>query len=156
MVEVDHVDRRDLAVLGAEVRVDPDDVAVLGRLRDLALAEGDVVLPRLHLDGPVLEVEVLHAGLVRRPRRVTGLLTTPARLGPGGGRRDRSERERDGDDGKRRQYPRPHYHPGIPSLHPGPRAPYSLCAGRVNIPSHLRWGVRDGRGGSRCPKTTRP
>src|SRR5215470_9006393 len=120
MVEVDHVDGRDLAVLGAEVRVDPDDVAVLGRLRDLALAEGDVVLPRLHLDRPVLEVEVLHPGLIRRPRGVTGLLTTPGRLGAGGRRRERGERERDGYNGKRRQNPRPHAHP--PPSTPGPPA----------------------------------
>src|SRR5205809_5737697 len=41
VVQVDHVDRRDLAVLRAQVRVDPDDEAVLGRLRHLTFTEAD-------------------------------------------------------------------------------------------------------------------
>src|SRR6478752_5285756 len=67
-MQVKDVDGRDRVVREDQVRSDADDPAVDFRLRNLAAAELDDVLPRLNVDGAVREVELLRDAC-RRLRR---------------------------------------------------------------------------------------
>ena len=71
VVQVDFVDGWHRAVGEAQVRLEPHDPTVDLRLRDRELVRLDVVLAGPDVEGPELEVQVLHVAL--RGGRVTGI-----------------------------------------------------------------------------------
>ena len=79
VMQVDDVDRRNGAVGPLEVRRHPQDPPVDVGLGDLPLRVLDRVLPRLHVDRPELEVQMLRCprGTTGRPARSSRSRPTP-------------------------------------------------------------------------------